>query len=86
MANDGTSGNIHIQAWAYNTTFYGHFQLLVPSGRDQNSPTKTYTAGDVGGGASFTVPGASAGAYCAIAWATDSNGNLYNAGEPCLNI
>ncbi len=82
------SGFANVDEWAYNTTFYGHFELSQPTGCGNtfNSPTKTW----VGGGAGYLFtnvyyPG-SGGVGCgdvwnAIAWRHNSNGTYTDIGD-----
>lgn len=62
-----SGGTVYVLAWPYNVSFYGHFELTVPSGTQYNTAAKTWTPGtsDEYEWSNLT---ASVGQYCVTAW------------------
>ena len=40
-----SNGTVYVQAWAYNSSFYGYFHLSGPDGLSSNSSTITWIGG-----------------------------------------
>ena len=82
-----SGGKVEIQAWAYETTFYGHFELTGPNGLVSNSATETWQSG--GGSnekdrATWHVS-ATVGTYCMTGW--EPSGSTYiKLGTTCRNV
>jgi hypothetical protein len=72
---------LYLHVWAFNATFYGHFELQTPTGAVHNSGNKTNRAG--GAGPTFALP-IVYGWYCATAWRYNGPGNYTNLGEECI--
>jgi hypothetical protein len=70
-----SGGTALIQAWARNSSFYGHFTLSGPS-VNQSSPTQTWK-GNKGNYWSTSVNNAKAGAYCVDGY---TSGGSYEGG------
>jgi hypothetical protein len=81
--NTPSGGSVLIQGWAYDTTFYGHFELTGPHGFLANSGTKIWTAG--GNRASFNES-AVVGQYCMIAWEYAGSKGYIDLGKACRSI
>ena len=76
-----SGGVLFVEVWAYDSTFYGHFQITgADTDADGNTPTQTWYAGGSGGSAwaieSYSPPGQ----VCATAWSS-SNQDLGKACE-----
>jgi hypothetical protein len=77
-----SGGKVSVHGWAYNTNFYGHFELTGPNGLVKNSTQKWYYAG--GAGPTWSVA-AVVGQYCMTGWEY-YGGHYYNIGRPCENV
>lgn len=66
-----SGGTVYVDAWAYSTSFYGHWELVTPAGT-YNSPAETWTASpsDDYRWSSLT---AYVGSYCVTAWSGSAN-------------
>jgi hypothetical protein len=78
-----TKTTVKIEVWANNMDFYGHFELIPPTGVAHNSRDKVWDAG--GAGQNFTV-GLYPDKYTAIAWQRVSAGNYRNIGQVSFNV
>jgi hypothetical protein len=74
-------GILIVEVWAYDSNFYGHFQITgADTYADGNTPTQEW----YGGGANGTIWGVESaspnGQVCATAW-SNSGGNIGKACE-----
>lgn len=76
-----SAGKVYVQAWAYNQTFTGHFQLTGPNGLSRNSTVGEWIGGKVNYYTFSNIP-ATVGKYCVTGWTT----KLQNIGRPCESI
>jgi hypothetical protein len=73
---DKTSKTVMVEEWAFKTSFFGHFEILVPNGAHYNSaPNKEWIAG--GKGYNFKV-GVYSHAYEAIGWKYNTKTHGYS--------
>jgi hypothetical protein len=80
------SAGFGIDAWAYTTTFTGHFELISPNGTIYNMPKSGNVANPAGGTSQhFQVPQVDGG-YTVIAWKYVSAGNYDNIGEVGFSV
>ncbi len=80
-----SGGEVYIQAWAYDVTFYGHFQLTGPNGLNKKSYDGTWYAGKTNYYQWNEIP-AVVGQYCVTGWTKNSNGTYTQNGRPCESI
>jgi hypothetical protein len=83
LSTPSSNGYVFIQAWAYDASFDGHFEITGPGGRVNYSPNAIWPAGEV----AYQDNGIRAivGQYCAIAWAY-VGGTWHNIGRACESI
>jgi len=80
------SAGFGIDAWAYTTTFFGHFELISPNGTVYNEPVNADVTNPAGGTSQhFQVPQVDGG-YTVIAWKWVSAGNNKNIGEVGFSV
>jgi hypothetical protein len=83
MSLEGNGGgNDPIAAWAYATSFTGHFTVTGPDGYSVTSPTQYFPGGDGSAYWGTTIPAAADGTYCITG--TDSAGD--NEGTACESM
>src|SRR5438477_3934901 len=61
------SNVVDIEAWAWRSTFYGHFELQTPNHKVLNSDNETWIGGGANGWSFSNVVGGY-GYYCVTAW------------------
>ena len=66
-----SGGTVYVKAWPYTFGFYGHFELVAPSGT-YNSPAASYPAGLTGAYTFNNIP-AVVGPYCVTGWSGSVN-------------
>lgn len=79
-----SGGKVSVHAWAYDSKFYGHFELTGPDGLLKNYPTsgnEWFYAG--GSGPTWSV-NAVVGQYCVTAW--QDYGGYTSLGKACENV
>jgi hypothetical protein len=80
------SAGFGIDAWAWKTTFFGHFELISPNGTVYNMPKNADITNPAGGTSQhFQVPQVDGG-YTVIAWQWVSKGNNKNIGEVGFSV
>jgi hypothetical protein len=79
------SSGFGIDAWAWKTTFFGHFELTSPNGTHYNEPMNADITNSVGARQHFHVPQVDGG-YTVIAWQWVSKGNNKNIGQVGFSV
>lgn len=80
------SAGFGIDAWAYTTTFTGHFELISPNGTVYNMPKDKNVSNPAGGTAQhFQVPQVDGG-YTVIAWQFLGAGKYNNIGQVGFSV
>jgi hypothetical protein len=80
------SAGFGIDAWAYKTTFTGHFELISPNGAVYNLPKDKNVSNPAGGTAQhFQVPPVDGG-YTVIAWQFLGAGKYNNIGQVGFSV
>jgi len=79
------NGTVYVQAWAYSSNFFGHFELKGPNKLDKNGNDQTWYTGKRNFYQWSNIP-AVVGQYCVIGWTKNGNGTYTKNGQPCESV